>query len=150
LKKSISAILVLLTIVLLFAILNLHNMPKPKNPKVLSPEIELAIKQTRLDEIIIENSNSEMKLNHIRISDYYGTYNGYIAVMIYSGFYTQAFNYQYVGGITLKYNNGNKITLWKHNEFYELDIAYEKGFLSKNDIKSIAYYQNEKIERLKK
>ena len=56
-----------------------------------------------------------------------------------------------VAGIPFRYDNGNRILLWKVKEsdgawpgtgsrFYELQEAYDTGLLTQEDLKSIAYY----------
>lgn len=53
---------------------------KDKNPSSLSDEIKNQIKLTHLERIIKENPKTE--LQGIKIKQYYGNYNGYIAVVV--------------------------------------------------------------------
>jgi hypothetical protein len=55
-----------------------------------------------------------------------------------------------VASIVFRYDNGNRIIIWKYTawnsvtstygKFYALQEAYDRGFLTVDDIKSIAYY----------
>jgi len=58
--------------------------------------------------------NKEYTLDSISIRKYYGTYNGYVAVMIddYNDV-MDALRDVTVGEVTLHYNDGNSIKLWK-------------------------------------
>lgn len=53
---------------------------KDKNPSSLSDEIKNQIKLTHLERIIEENPKAEIE--GIEVKQYYGSYNGYIAVFV--------------------------------------------------------------------
>ena len=61
--------------------------PRPKTPEILSAKIEKAIKQTWLDEWIESDEwyieNGKLSAVHIK---YYGTYNGYVAIMMHDDY----------------------------------------------------------------
>ena len=91
--------------------------------------------------------------NNILFVNYYGSYeyfedpsgriNDCVAVMIttkYDEYADEAWEAT-VAGTVFRYNNGNKILLWKSDQgFYELQEAYDIGLLTVDDIQSIAYY----------
>ena len=75
--------------------------PKKKDPEVLSAETELILKQAYLQ---TELKEPNISLDYVKIYNYYGTYNGMIAVHIWDVYccYDFYFHSKYdVGGITL-------------------------------------------------
>ena len=123
---------------------NGEYMPRPKNPEVLSPETEEKIKQTYVKEII--NGEIDMSFDSIYIDKYYGTYDGCVAVMMHDTYKCSSFNDMiwevYVADVLITYMSGNRIKIWKKNQFYDMQTAYDKGLLTREDIQSIAYYQS--------
>ena len=123
-------------------------VPKPKNPEALSTQTENKIKQSHL--VYLKNTYKndpyvmEATLDDIMIFKYHGTYNGYVAVMVEDAFsgYTEAIELHTIDGIEIWYGSSNIIKLWKNNEFFTIDYVYEKGLITKEDVKNIAYYQN--------
>ena len=94
----------------------------------------------------------EARKEYLRIRSYYGAYNGSVAILIYqrTGGYTAmppplpwtvtidniSFHYPFY------YFHDIEINIWREGRFYKLDEAYALGFLSKNDLESIAYILN--------
>ena len=102
------------------------------------------VKQSFL-ELLMSNPNwPEMKIGDIKIRKYYGTYNKSIVTMMDANgmVYLQVIGKETIAGVTFNYNNSNFIRVWNNGTFYRLQEAYEKGFLSVDDLKNIAYYQN--------
>lgn len=132
--------------------------PQPLAPKKLSNKIEKSIKQTYLNtEYTGKISRSGEKLSDVKIDKYYGTYNGYVAVMV-SGKYgpdkkvwTERFS-----DIEIRYKTANRIYIWRkaddpvnvRGKFYTPENAYENGWLNEGDLKSIAcdYYDHYSYE----
>ncbi|MCL2088069.1 MAG: hypothetical protein FWH14_01165 [Oscillospiraceae bacterium] len=146
-----------LTAIILIAILSLSmlsacaspdgisiSIPQPKTPEVLSAETETLIKQTHLDNLKLQDRYPDATTDNVQIIHYYGTYNDAVAVMITDVFhdYTANLWHESVVNIRFYYGNGNHIKIWKDGVFYRLEAAYEQGILTKNDLRSIAYYQN--------
>ena len=112
----------------------------------------------------------EAGFTDVQIENYYGSYkyiktgaiddisttpsisNDHVAVMMSSKYdiYFDEHWEETVAGTLFQYSNGNRILLWKNNRdagyagvpgrFYELQEAYDLGFLTDDDIRSIAYY----------
>ena len=85
---------------------------------------------------------------------YYGYYNPrhhsmpyeHIAVMMCAAYDNVPWETT-VAGVLFRCNDGNRILIFRISDyqFYELQDAYDLGFLSENDVKAIAYYhENEK------
>ena len=79
---------------------------------------------------------------------YYGTYQGYIALYIvtYSPYCWKQADEE-IGGIHIRLGGNSdwlhgRIYLWKEDVFYQLKDAYNMGLISRDDLKSIAYYHN--------
>lgn len=82
----------------------------------------------------------------VGISSYYGTYNGCEAVVMYEldCAVTDDMFYFKVAGYNFRLGSSSyRITLHSGSEFIELKEAYSMGYLTKDDIAQIAYYNNE-------
>jgi len=87
--------------------------PIPITPEVLDAETEKQIKQTRVNERHDEGNKSKAK--DISIVEYYGVYNGCIAVMLTErGYrYERILNGNIVNDIRFLYGTVNQILIWK-------------------------------------
>ncbi len=82
----------------------------------------------------------------LRYVDYYGTYQGYTAIRIYS-MKIPGKDKEEVAGCTFYYSGYSdnlfcRVVLWKDDTFYHLQYAYDRGLITTEDIQSIAYYNN--------
>ncbi len=98
---------------------NENFVPNKKTPETLSAETEKAIKETRaynLRKNSLSGISTKMaKADDVEIFKYYGTYNNYVAVMLFDAFtdYDQALWEIEIDGVVFYYKNGNRIFLWK-------------------------------------
>jgi len=77
-------------------------------------------------------------IDDVRITAYYGTYNGCSAVIIPVGG-TGAITNVVVAGILFTYSgSGTSIVVWKDGTFYGLQKAYDLGLLTRENIVEIA------------
>ena len=70
----------------------------------------------------------------------YGFYNGCVP-MLFEGYalsYAGVITREEIAGIIFEYGSSNTIQVWKDGKIYTLQEAYDQGFLSKQDIKTIA------------
>lgn len=74
-------------------------------------------------------------------SGYYGTYDGTVVFFI-SGDLMAEMNKE-VAGETFYWPYAGEIYAYKEDWFYKLEAAYEKGFLTKKNIKRIAELHDE-------
>ena len=79
-------------------------------------------------------------------SGYYGTYDGTVVFFI-SGDLTAEMNKE-VAGETFWWPYVGEIYAYKDDWFYKLEAAYEKGFLTKKNIKRIAELHNEYLSEV--
>ena len=78
----------------------------------------------------------------VTIKAYYGEFeSGAIVAMIESGYYTLALWEEEIEDITIRYSNGNRIQVLYEGKFYTLTEAYEKGYLTYEDLQIIAGVQ---------
>ena len=82
-----------------------------------------------------------------RYVDYYGTYQGYIALRLHNMQFFLGKDEEEVAGYTFYYSGCSdilfcRVVLWKDDTFYHLQYAYEQGLLTAEEIKTIAYYNN--------
>lgn len=77
-------------------------------------------------------------LDSFYVRDYYGTYDGAVAVMIYGGGdYPDVITEEIIAGYRFVYPNGNTMEIWKDGAFYTLLQAYRKGILTEDQIGQI-------------
>jgi hypothetical protein len=123
----------------------------PKTPAVLSSEAENEILGVYLAEV---NNQYDWNLtaDEVWIEKYYGIYNGCIAVILSNKYLIPGdgvyINYELeivVSSVSFLYggNIGAKIVIYENGKLYDIQESYDKGMLTKEDLKSIAYYQNE-------
>jgi len=81
----------------------------------------------------------DLTIDDVSITSYYGNYNGSVPVMITAwGFgYPAVMTYIVVADVEFVFG-GNIITVWKEGQFYSLEEAYNLGFLTQEDLRSIA------------
>ena len=83
-----------------------------------------------------------------RYVDYYGTYQGYTALRIYSkNIFLPFRDKEEVASCTLYYSGSSdilfcRVVLWNDNIFYQLPYAYSQGLITAEDVQSIAHYNN--------
>ena len=92
-----------------------------------------------------EYANMIVNLNDgtkITIREYFGTYNGCSVMFIDTPWwgYMDSFWSEEVAGYTFGYGSSQTLDVYRNGEFVSLKEAYEKGWLSKKDIKDIRYY----------
>ena len=93
-------------------IMDENYVPAPMNPTALSAETDMAIRQSYWDKYYKENTPTNRTIDDIGLG-YYGTYNNCVAVKVYfGGFVIEIVRKDYVGGITVFYNCGEKISIW--------------------------------------
>lgn len=93
--------------------------PAPKTPEVLGSETLTAIKQTYWDNNYKVNNPHNVSPDDIFIGgDYYGTYNGCVAVTVWlkNGGYPDVMADYYVGNVRFVYPCPNVISIWVASE----------------------------------
>ena len=105
------------------------------------PSSEL-LKQIEIDSVTDElrKSNNNLYVNSASIQEYYGNFDGAVAVKISNAgmSYLDVHMSEEVAGFTIEYYNGQKIVVWKDGSFYRLSEAYEEGILTKKNIEAIS------------
>lgn len=92
----------------------------------------------------IDPSYARFYPEYVRIEAYYGTYNGCeVFLPLYKLGYDEAIEYYYVAGYGIYFPClGYDIYVHRDDTFYELAEAYEKGYISEEDVAEIAEIQN--------
>ena len=89
----------------------------------LSAETERQIRTDYMDKLI-EEGYTNHSIADVWIINYYGTYNGNVAVMLYAKDLTYSSESEIFGTFShpsiIRYPNGNRIVLWKDGEFFQL------------------------------
>ena len=98
------------------------------------------VREARLAELHKNPDTAHAKITDIHIKQYFGTYNDCIVVMITDNFTTLNFEVSivYVQGVRFGYKDSNRILVLKDGIFYQLQQAYDNGYLSRMDLMSIA------------
>ena len=123
-------------------------VPAPLEPAELTEEQWEQMKQTTTCMTVdgaVELGTS-IHSYPLRYVDYYGTYQGYTAIRIYS-MKIPGKDKEEVAGCTFYYSGYSdnlfcRVVLWKDDAFYHLQYAYDRGLITTEDIQSIAYYNN--------
>ena len=73
------------------------------------------------------------------VSNYLGTYNGKVAVVVDGPFgYAAVITYETVAGVTFRYAHaGPNINIWHNGNFYRLQNAYDSGLITQDDLFAI-------------
>ena len=119
---------------------NYHEDDEGDSPlPPLSAETEMRIKQDYL-EFFVKPMNPDATLDSIIIMNYYGTYGGCVAVLMGGGgiFYYQALGTEVIDGITIQYGDSNRMFIWENGNLHRLQKAYDKGLLTKDDLREIS------------
>ena len=118
-------------------------------PDRLTPEMELRIKESVVNFYNTSGGQPAMAIHNVEIESYLGTYNGAIVVVLKESYFPDKGGIGYsisVDGIVFGFNR-DMIVVWNNNCFYgwigALEIAYDDGVLTKDDIQKIhgIYYQ---------
>lgn len=97
--------------------------------------------QLKLDYLEFYFPNVEKLAEKVKIIGFYGVYNNCVAVMVecdYEGYFTWMF-VEKVGEESFSYNNTNCILIYRNHNFYRLYDAYNNGWISDGEVKSIKY-----------
>lgn len=116
-----------------------YYVPQPMNPEVLSAEQEDAIKADWVK--LWDDSFTEEPMVDL---SYYGTYNGCVALLIQDNYYSYpaVISHEVIDGISFRYGGTAPVKIWKEGSFYDIKDAYENELITKDDLRSIAYYHN--------
>ncbi len=121
--------------------------PAPLVP--LTAEQELKIKEDYLEYRMNESGNTvwvedyeDLTIEHVNLKYYFGTYNNCNAILIdllVDG-YATAIYVENIAGYEFSYSVMRTITVYNNGTFVTLNDAYEKGWLSKENIRDIHYF----------
>jgi hypothetical protein len=116
------------------------KMERPLLPH-LSSDVEIKIKQDFLD-FYTKTENPDATVDDVSILFYYGTYGGCVAVKMTDRFsvYYQVITIETIDGIKISTNDSNPIHVWKDENFYSLQEAYDEGYLTKDNLREIALF----------
>jgi hypothetical protein len=85
-----------------------------------------------------EDTEAKATVNDIRITGYFGTYNGVVIVRFGGYFgYADVITVESVAGINFTYPNPKPNLAWKDGILYRLQEAYDLGLLTDEDVKNI-------------
>ena len=83
--------------------------------------------------------------DYVNVVNYYGEFDsGAIAAMMSCSEYdfTEAEWDEVIDGVTIHYSNGNRILVLYEGEFYNLTVAYENGYITRDDLIAIRDLHN--------
>ena len=102
-------------------------------------EIKRAYYQKLVSEYNIDPEYGPESPEDLWISWYVGNFNGCEVVMISGDAidYTQAHRPVEVAGYTIVFANGQPVYVYKDRSFYTVKEAYDKDYITKNDVYSI-------------
>lgn len=97
-----------------------------------SAELEYEIKRTYAQKYLNISDESQFNISDVSMT-YYGTYNGYEAVLN-TGIGSAVITPLEVGGHLFKFSTSNIILMYKNGEFIEFDVAFREGKITQEDI----------------
>lgn len=117
-------------------------IPRPKTPETLSTDIEEKIKEDYAEWENRKHWLSKIKAYNVMIEDYLGTYGGgeVVCITVTEHAYLTVIVEKNIAGYTLQFPSSAPYYFHKGTEFYTLEDAYAKGFLTKQDIRDIQWY----------
>ena len=89
-----------------------------------------------------QNGFDPTKNPSLTVGGYYGTFGGAVVVMMDGFDHSDVCVDAVVADSVIHYGDSNTIQVWKNGVFYELNEAYERGLLTKNDVERIAVWHN--------
>ncbi len=99
------------------------------------------------DKYRLENGSPDEHIDelidtYLKIRVYFGTYNNCVVMILDSPFsvYFQAQTFNEIGGYVFAYPVMRSTAVYRNGEFVTLEQAYEKGWLSDENMKDIYYY----------
>ena len=117
--------------------------PQPLNPETIPADIQKYVKS----DYIYYNDKLENteKDSSVRIKNYYGSYNdAYVLTLCGPFSYAAVIKDFSVSGYKFYYTQ-EEFMVWRKQpmgKLYTLQEAFNQGFITENDLKSIAYYNN--------
>ena len=81
-----------------------------------------------------------MTIDNVTIQTYCGTYSGCVAMFIThddASYYTVV-TQEIVAGYLFEYGSSHTLTIYKDGEFSDVKSAYEKGWITREDVKTLA------------
>ncbi len=117
--------------------------PQPLNPETIPADIQKNIKSDYI--YYNEKLDNKTKDSKVTIKHYYGKYNDSYVVTLNGPFlYTADERTFAVNGYNFYYTQ-EEFMVWRKQpmgKLYTLQEAFNQGFITENDLKSIAYYNN--------
>jgi hypothetical protein len=103
---------------------------------MLSAEVEKRVREDGFKALSRASS-----VENFLIQRYYGTFNGSVAVM-FNGVFNAIIHTETVGGIQVGFGTPDTIYVWKDGDLLWWKSAYEQGWLTLEDVQSIADIHN--------
>lgn len=135
-KKKLFVCFMIFTIAL--SLFGCHESVSPSkrlDAEGVDPAVALALREDYLQQLCSEKPETEVTLEDIWVSDYYGTYSG--CEIVYMGAplaYTAAYRSVLVAGYIITLGSSQKLYVHKDTHFYTLNEAYTAGCISKEDV----------------
>ncbi len=133
--------LVILCMIILSSLLSACNSVKysgsyMKDPKGLDSKIVMQMRRDYRKHLSKELNF--IKLEDIWVQQYFGNFSGCEVVYMGSNIvFTEALRFVEVAEYTIVFRDGQEVYAYKKSKFYTLKEAYDKGFLTKEDIYEI-------------
>ena len=76
----------------------------------------------------------------VRVGQSYGKYDDYVAcTMYYSHLSADVIWVDIIDGVAFYYLCGDTVMVWKNSDFFSIRYAYEQGWITKEELRDIAY-----------
>ena len=114
-----------------------ESKPTPKYPDAegVDPTVALTLRKDYLQQLRSEDPKTEITLDDIWVSNYYGTYSG--CEVVYMGVpfaYADIERHVVVAGYIITLGSSKKLYVHKDAHFYTLNEAYNAGYITAEDV----------------
>ncbi len=107
------------------------------NKNGLSDLTEEDILDYYVELMLSKNPNATKEdYNGIKITGYFGTYNGAVVVFVGDGAW-EAYSTETVADIEFTYRSSNYLQVWHKNKLYKLTEAYNEGIITKGNLEAL-------------
>ena len=106
----------------------------PSSTPTITLDVQQGMKVAFLQQFVTEEGHTAAELTVSYYGEYGGAHVGFINGIL---MYTQALTNETVGGVTFRYNTGQKLLVYYEGELMRLGEAYDRGILTQEHLTAL-------------
>lgn len=106
----------------------------PSSTPTITMDVQQGMKVAFLQQFVTEEGHTAAELTVSYYGEYGGAHVGFINGIL---MYTQALTSETVGGVTFRYNTGQKLLVYYEGELMHLGEAYDRGILTQEHLTAL-------------